>query len=312
MLEEARSPAQRYAVDDYFDEGRDHAHSLNYKRANYVNDDFVASSEAALFESGSAGASRYNSLGNVVRFEKNEQTVAQPGAMTYQDPLAMVSQASAQYQPIPMDLGMKLSESLCGQVVPAGVEPEPHSVEADHAVVPAATACLSVSSTDSKSDSLFTVTKRNQKLIYLEDKAQIGEIFDKALFDRISEVEYIKETEQQLEAMKSNISDKKRLQKERNVLTAQLSRDRKKIEIELLREEAVQLTAKVNVLRNRLSSIKCQSCCELADSVNFIFDNSHRYLDNSATNMSSKDTANINIEIDSYAGSSKLIKTTTD
>ena len=58
LLEEARSPAPRYAVENYFDEGRDHAHSLNYKRANYVNDDFVASSEAALFESGSAGASR--------------------------------------------------------------------------------------------------------------------------------------------------------------------------------------------------------------------------------------------------------------
>jgi len=74
--------------------------------------------------------------------------------------------------------------------------------------------------------------------------------------------------------MKSNISDKKRLQKERNVLTAQLSRDRKKIEIELLREEAVLLVAKVNMLRNKLSSIKCQSCCELADSVKFIYDNS--------------------------------------
>lgn len=46
--------------------------------------------------------------------------------MTYQDPLAMVSQASAQYQPIPMDLGMKLSESLCGQVAPARAEPELH------------------------------------------------------------------------------------------------------------------------------------------------------------------------------------------
>lgn len=176
-------------------------------------------------------------------------------------------------------------------------------------MAPATAACLSVSSTDSKSDSLFTVTKRNQKLIYLEDNAQIGEIFDKALFDRINEVDYIKETEQQLEAMKSNISDKKRLQKERNVLTAQLSRDRKKIEIELLREEAVQLTTKVNMLRNRLSSIKCQSCCELAESVKFIFENSQRYLDSSSiTNLSSTNTANDN----SYSEGSKLIKTTQD
>ena len=36
--------------------------------------------------------------------------------------------------------------------------------------------------------------------------------------------------------MKNEIKDKKRLQKERNVLTAQLSRDRKKLEVELLRK----------------------------------------------------------------------------
>ena len=108
--------------------------------------------------------------------------------------------------------------------------------------------------------------------------------------------------------MKSNISDKKRLQKERNVLTAQLSRDRKKIEIELLREEAVQLTAKVNLLRNKLSSIKCQSCSELADSVKFIFDNSERYLDISSTNMSSKDTANDNSYSEEESKSSKTKK----
>lgn len=232
--------------------------------------------------------------------------------MTYAAPLAPAPQASAQYQPISMDLGMKLSESLCGKAAPIQEEPKPLSEEANQAVAPASAACLSVSSTDSKSDSLFTVTKRNQhqqqqKLIYLEDDAQIGEIFDKVLFDRINEVDYIKETEQQLEAMKSNISDKKRLQKERNVLTAQLSRDRKKIEIELLREEAVQLTAKLNRLRNILSSIKCQSCCELSDSVNFIFDNSQRYLDSSvSTNLSSMNTLNDN----SYSEGSKLIKTT--
>ena len=35
--------------------------------------------------------------------------------------------------------------------------------------------------------------------------------------------------------MKHNIKDKKVLQKERNVKTAQLSRDRKKLEVEYLR-----------------------------------------------------------------------------
>ena len=203
---------------------------------------------------------------------------------------------------------LKQSESLCGKAAPARDAPEPLSEGANQAPAPATAACLSVSSTDS----IFTVTKQNQKRIFIEDNAQIGEIFDKALFDRINEVDYIKETEQQLEAMKSNISDKKRLQKERNVLTAQLSRDRKKIEIELLREEAIQLTAKVNMLRNRLSTIKCQSCCELAESVKFIFDNSSRYVDSSTvSNLSSTNTANYDMDIDnSYSKENReLIKT---
>lgn len=65
----------------------------------------------------------------MAKFEKNEQLVSQRGAMTYPAPLAPVPQASAQYQPIPMDLGMKLSESLCGKVAPAREEPEPLSGE---------------------------------------------------------------------------------------------------------------------------------------------------------------------------------------
>ena len=53
-LEEEGNLAANYAVENYFEEAREHAHSLNYKRANYVNDDFVASSTSALFESGRA------------------------------------------------------------------------------------------------------------------------------------------------------------------------------------------------------------------------------------------------------------------
>ena len=53
-LEQEGNLAPEYAVENYFDEGREHAHSHNYKRANYINDDFVASSTAALFESGRA------------------------------------------------------------------------------------------------------------------------------------------------------------------------------------------------------------------------------------------------------------------
>jgi hypothetical protein len=41
--------------------------------------------------------------------------------------------------------------------------------------------------------------------------------------------------------MKTEIKDKKKLQKERNVLTAQLSRDRKKLELEMLRESCYSL-----------------------------------------------------------------------
>lgn len=67
--------------------------------------------------------------------------------------------------------------------------------------------------------------------------ALISAIFDNHLFAKINEVDHIKDTENQLETMKVEIKDKKRLQKERNVLTAQLSRDRKKLEVELLHEK---------------------------------------------------------------------------
>jgi len=90
---------------------------------------------------------------------------------------------------------MKHSESLLGKQALAAAEPKPLSDEANQAVVPTPAACLSLSSSSSKSDSIFTVTKPNQKMIYVEDTAQIGEIFDKALFNRINEVDYIRETE---------------------------------------------------------------------------------------------------------------------
>ena len=52
---------------------------------------------------------------------------------------------------------------------------------------------------------------QKDKFKFIEDLEQIGKIFDKNLFDRISEVEHIKQTEQQLEEMKVTITDKKRL-----------------------------------------------------------------------------------------------------
>jgi len=55
---------------------------------------------------------------------------------------------------------------------------------------------------------------------FMEDTKQIGVIFDRELFTVINSVDHIQKTEQELENMKLVIKDKKRLQKERNVLTA--------------------------------------------------------------------------------------------
>ena len=93
----------------------------------------------------------------------------------------------------------------------------------------------------------------------MEDLSQIGIIFDQNLFEKINQVDHIKETEHQLEQMKNEIKDKKRLQKERNVLTAQLSRDRKKLEVELLRKYCYEATQALNMVRN-LVSHDCSKC----------------------------------------------------
>jgi len=73
--------------------------------------------------------------------------------------------------------------------------------------------------------------------------------------------------------MKLKIEDKKRLQKERNVLTAQLSRDRKKIEVELLHKKCYELTQMVNRARNVLSNSKA----EISLKLNFLFEGEEMY-----------------------------------
>ena len=60
------------------------------------------------------------------------------------------------------------------------------------------------------------------------------------------------QTEEELEELKVRFKDKKQLQRERNILTAQLSRDRKKLEVELLRLQCIELTATLNKVRNTL------------------------------------------------------------
>ena len=75
-------------------------------------------------------------------------------------------------------------------------------------------------------------------------------IFEQEIAQKICMQKHIRETENELEMMKVQIKDKKRLQKERNVLTAQLSRDRKKLEVEYLRDGVFTLTQQINQLRN--------------------------------------------------------------
>ena len=74
--------------------------------------------------------------------------------------------------------------------------------------------------------------------------------------------------EKQLEEMKHNIKDKKVLQKERNVKTAQLSRDRKKLEVEYLRQGCIDMTKTLNMVRNALVSRGLSNDADLG----FLFD----------------------------------------
>ncbi len=54
--------------------------------------------------------------------------------------------------------------------------------------------------------------------------------------------------------MKIKITDKKKLQRDRNVLTAQLSRDRKKLELELMRIKCIRYISTLNQIRNSILS----------------------------------------------------------
>ena len=105
------------------------------------------------------------------------------------------------------------------------------------------------------------------------------------MFDTINSVDHITKTERDLEEMKLIIKDKKRLQKERNVLTAQLSRDRKKLEVELLRQSCHEMATIMNKARNVLSRPENG---ELAKQMQFLFDrNSEIYKMNSGVKASS-------------------------
>lgn len=96
---------------------------------------------------------------------------------------------------------------------------------------------------------------------YQENPEKIGQLFDKKLFAQINECEHIVKTEEELEELKVKYTDKKLLQRERNILTAQLSRDRKKLEVELLRLTCIQLTETLNKVRNTLIRLECTKNC---------------------------------------------------
>ena len=61
--------------------------------------------------------------------------------------------------------------------------------------------------------------------------------------------------------MKYTIHDKKKLQRERNVVTAKLSRDRKKLEVELMRQSCLELLQQFNTLKNKVTKIKASTHC---------------------------------------------------
>ena len=56
-----------------------------------------------------------------------------------------------------------------------------------------------------------SISEEESLRYFLEDIDQIGSIFDQNLFEKINQVDHIKETENQLECMKNEIKDKKRL-----------------------------------------------------------------------------------------------------
>ena len=56
--------------------------------------------------------------------------------------------------------------------------------------------------------------------------------------------------------MKIKITDKKKLQRDRNVLTAQLSRDRKKLELDFMRTKCIRYISTLNKIRNSILSSK--------------------------------------------------------
>lgn len=55
--------------------------------------------------------------------------------------------------------------------------------------------------------------------------------------------------------LKNTVKDKKELKEKRNIQTAKLSRDRKKLEVEFMRETALEYIKCMNRIRNYLNTL---------------------------------------------------------
>lgn len=59
--------------------------------------------------------------------------------------------------------------------------------------------------------------------------------------------------------LKNTVKDKKELKEKRNIQTAKLSRDRKKLEVEFMRENALNYIKCMNRIRNYLNNVVQQN-----------------------------------------------------
>ena len=66
---------------------------------------------------------------------------------------------------------------------------------------------------------------------------------------------YIQQTTEELNMLKNTIRDKKELKERRNVQTAKLSRDRKKLEVEFMREVGIAYLTCLNKVRNHFAKL---------------------------------------------------------
>lgn len=94
---------------------------------------------------------------------------------------------------------------------------------------------------------------------YVTDDKQLQQLYDESLFRQISNVEHIKATTDELNNLKDTIRDKKKLKEKRNIQTAKLSRDRKKLEVEFMREIGIAYLTCLNKVRNQFHKLAASS-----------------------------------------------------